>query len=380
MVTGVKVYDKEFLQNHIVVDINFSYYGDAEMSFIINGIEGGIKNIDINGTLRIVLIPGSASSLISSLEISFIKIPTFDFELLTALAPLDMFVSGDLLRAFISDQISRHIVFPNKRIIKLESFQQDSLMPNIEGVLRVRIETVEELEGLNNRLVEVLIKLGNENTITPQTLITDGTGAIHFEGDILQYPQNDGRLNMILNVKEDDNHVLSCKGSIDVTNLKRDKKIAKRYSLIPSGSISVAISWLSFSSNITYLQIEPEKNSAVLQVMIDSVRKLPKNVNQVFVELSIDSKIQKTSSLVPNSLSWRQHFTFLLVDPGFETLTVKLIDQLTSNNIGYHQFNVSELMKRKKMEQPLQVFPLDKCAYGSELLMMQKLRVLTSSS
>lgn len=376
----MKVYE-ENLQNFVTVDLNISYCGDSTLSFSLNSIEGGIQNIEMSGTLRIVLMLDSTSTLISGLEISFLKNPTFDFELMTALAPLNLYLSGDLLRAIIKDQISRQLVFPNKISINLTKSEARNLMPKIDGILRIGVRSVEGITGFEEQHVCAVIQLDNELAETPKATLIEGTGSLQFEGELVKYSQNEEPLTITVIVNgENDKEDSTFTCFVDVTNLSKDKKLTRKYPLTPFGSISLSLSWFTLCSDIKYLQIVPEKCSALLQVFVDSVRMLPKNQTTVIVQLSVDKESQVTSTLKPKSLSWKQHFKFFLVDPGFETLTVKLLDQRSSNELGHYHYNISDLMLRKAMEQKLQAFPLLQSIHGCELVMMLKLRVLISSS
>lgn len=372
----MKVYE-ENLQNFVTIDLNISYCGDSTLSFSLNSIEGGIQNIEMSGTLRIVLMLDSTSTLISELEISFLKTPVFDFELMTALAPLNMYLSGDLLRAIIKDQISRQLVFPNKITVNLTKSVARNLMPNIDGILRIGVGSVDGITGFDDQLVGAVIQLDNELAETPKAALIEGTGSIPFECELVKYSQNNEPLIITVIVNGEDS---TFTGFVDITNLSQDKKLTRKYPLTPFGSISLTLSWFTLGSDIKYFQIVPEKSSALLQVFVDSVRMLPKNQTAVIAQLSVDKQSQVTSTLEPKSLSWKQHFKFFLVDPGFETLTVKLIDQRSSDDLGHYHYNLSDLMMRKAMEHKLQAFPLLQSIHGCELVMMLKLRVLISSS
>lgn len=47
-VGGVKVYDHNVSRNEIIMDIDFFYAGDCDISFTLSGIPGGIKDFQVN--------------------------------------------------------------------------------------------------------------------------------------------------------------------------------------------------------------------------------------------------------------------------------------------------------------------------------------------
>lgn len=376
------MYDKNLHQDEIVIDLNVSYFGDAELSFSLNSIPGVVKNIELVGTLRVVLKSSvSTTQLIENIEITFLEYPTYDFELMAALAPLNMFMSGELLHSVIKEQLSNRLVFPNKIVIKVKESSRMKEMPAVDGVIRVDIASVHELDGFENHTVNTIIEFGKQVIESPKAKIDDcGVSEIHFECDFVKYADFDETLNVSVSIRQENDELKSFKGNINVSNLIKMGKVVGNFSLDPQGAISVGLTWFTLISDRKNLHIEPIKNSSLLEVFIDSVRKLPKKQYAAFVELSIENQAQQTSSLVVDSSSWRKHFAFFISDPAFETLTVKLIDRLTSNVLGYSSYNVSDLMIRQKMEHKMQAFPSIKGVHDSELVMSLKLRVLKTPS
>lgn len=46
-VGGVKVYDHNVSRNEIIMDLDFFYAGDCDISFTLSGIPGGIKDFQV---------------------------------------------------------------------------------------------------------------------------------------------------------------------------------------------------------------------------------------------------------------------------------------------------------------------------------------------
>lgn len=61
---GVKVYDKNIARNEIIMDVDLFYMSDCDISFVLSGLKGGIRDFQIHGMLRIIMKP-----LISSIPL-----------------------------------------------------------------------------------------------------------------------------------------------------------------------------------------------------------------------------------------------------------------------------------------------------------------------
>ena len=55
--SGVKAYRDSTDRREVVLDLEVYYNGDAELMVYVAGVKAGLKNIQIKGTLRIVLKP-----------------------------------------------------------------------------------------------------------------------------------------------------------------------------------------------------------------------------------------------------------------------------------------------------------------------------------
>ena len=89
-----------------------------------------------------------------------------NFELTSALATLDMFSTGDLIRSVLKEQISKHLVFPNKIDIKLDPNAENSIfeMPEMSGVVKINVITLEDIQD-ETRVVKVIENVAKINSI-----------------------------------------------------------------------------------------------------------------------------------------------------------------------------------------------------------------------
>ncbi|XP_041974230.1 NAD(P) transhydrogenase, mitochondrial [Aricia agestis] len=147
-VGGVKVYDKNLSRSEIIMDIDLFYAGDCDISFVLQRIRGGIKDLQIHGMLRVVMKPLiTKMPLVGGLQVFFLNNPSIDFNLVGAADILDMPGFSDILRRCIVEQVAKMMVLPNKLPIKLsdEIPTVDLRMPEPEGVLRIHLVQAENL-------------------------------------------------------------------------------------------------------------------------------------------------------------------------------------------------------------------------------------------
>lgn len=359
------------------MDLTISYFGDAGISFTYNSFQGGVKNLELLGTLRLVLKSSiSSESLVEVIEICFLECPVYHFELTTTLAPLNIFFSSDFLISIIKQQLLDRIVFPNKIVIDVKKLSERNEMPEIDVVVRVYIEAINRLEEYKNQRIHLFVELGQQLVESPEAAVdNNGVLEIDFECDLIKYSSDD-ILGISVIFKDDNEELKTLKRIIDISNLLKFGKINGNFSLHPRGSIFLGLSLMILSPERNDLQIEPIKNSALLEVYIDSVRKLPEILHEAFVELSIENQKQQTLSLTASSPSLKKNFAFFLNDPGYETLTVKLVHQPAASNLGQFSYNVSDLMERQQMKHKLQSFPLMQGIHGVEVVLSLRLRIL----
>ena len=131
------------------------------------------------------------------------------------------------------------------------------------------------------------------------------------------------------------------------------------------------------SSKICWLPITQENgDKCVLQVYVDSGRNLKSKISP-FVELTVHDQTKKTpvSKIEDEAATWEKHFNFFIEDPDDDKLTVKLIDQNTSKNIGTYVYNIKDILIRKSKQHDLQAFPLNS-SQDCEIVMALKLNFL----
>ncbi|CAH2068753.1 unnamed protein product, partial [Iphiclides podalirius] len=182
-VGGVKVYDKNLSRDEIIMDVDLFYAGDCDISFVLQRIRGGIKDLQIHGMVRVVMKPLiTKMPLVGGLQVFFLNNPRIDFNLVGAADVLDIPGFSDILRRCIVEQVARIMVLPNKLPIKLsdEIPTVDLRMPEPEGVLRIHLV---EAQNLMKKDVSMLGKGKSD----PYAIITVGAQqwkTKHIDNDV----------------------------------------------------------------------------------------------------------------------------------------------------------------------------------------------------
>lgn len=117
---GVKVYVEKVKRDEILLDVEITYAGDADVTVSVRGINAGLKDMLLQGTVRIILRPLiSQVPLVGGLTIFFLNQPKIDFDLTDVANILDMPLLSTTLRTIVQDQIANFLVLPNKVPISL---------------------------------------------------------------------------------------------------------------------------------------------------------------------------------------------------------------------------------------------------------------------
>lgn len=326
-ITGIKVYDRNLCQDDIMIDLSVSYFGDTELSFYVNGAEGGIKNIQLEGTVRITLkslMP--QPPFFHGIEITFLTCPAFDYELLTVLAPLNMFAMGDFIRSVIKEELKTKLVFPNKIYIEMKSDSSEAKSPpKIEGVIRVEIDCVTDMTEFEGQLAGTTIELGKQIVKSSEAVIESGTADMSFESSLIKIHDEDVlKISVTISQLGEAEGETVTSGSIDVATLSMEDVGMKSYPLNPFGNITMKLSWLTLSPDRKHIDSE---TSALLEIFIESARKVPVTATSIFVQISIGDKSKRTKAVDVISSTWMKPFTFLIDDPKAASVVFKLIEE-----------------------------------------------------
>lgn len=93
--------------------------------------------------------------------------------------------------------------------------------------------------------------------------------------------------------------------------------------------------------------------------------------------LSVGTQIKQTGvEMRTDSPVWEKGFTFLVSNPGNDSLQLKIMDQKTEKEIGRLTYNLSVLLESKFLQVVSQPFPLQRSGAESKVTMSLVLRIL----
>ncbi|XP_059048982.1 extended synaptotagmin-1 isoform X2 [Achroia grisella] len=401
-VGGVKVYDKNLSRNEIIMDVDLFYAGDCDISFVLQHVRGGIKDLQIHGMLRVIMKPLiSKMPLVGGLQIFFLNNPSIDFNLVGAADVFDMPGFSDILRRCIVEQIARMMVLPNKLPIKLsdEIPTVDLRMPEPEGVLRIHLV---QAQNLMKKDVSMLGKGKSD----PYAIITVGAQqwkTKHIDNNInprwefwceARVMQSLGQALEIEVFDKDegnnDDHLGRC--SMDISQVVRSGRLDTWQTLQQAkhGKVHLRLSWHRLSSDLldlshalTEVQVikTGELSSAVLSVYIDSCKKLPNARPQSkpdpYLTVTVGKKTENTAvQMRTDDPVYEIGHSFLVQNPEIDLLEIKAIDQKTGNQLGQLVYSISSLLKQQDLSMLTQPIMLQKSGPESKIILSLQLRIL----
>ncbi|XP_013193141.2 extended synaptotagmin-2 isoform X2 [Amyelois transitella] len=401
-VGGVKVYDKNLSRNEIIMDVDLFYAGDCDISFVLQHIRGGIKDLQIHGMVRVVMKPLiSKIPLVGGLQVFFLNNPAIDFNLVGAADVLDMPGFSDILRRCIVEQVAKMMVLPNKLPIKLsdEIPTVDLRMPEPEGVLRIHLVQAQNLMkkdvsmlGKGKSDPYAIITVGAQqwktkhidNNVNPRWDYWCEARVMHSLGQALEievFDKDDGN---------DDDKLGRC--SLDISQVVRLGRMDTWQTLQQAkhGKVHLRLSWhrlscdasdLSHAITETQLIKTGDLSSAVLSVYIDSCKKLPNARAQSrpdpYLTVTVGKKTETTAvQMRTDDPVYEIGFSFLVQNPEIDMLEIKAIDSKTSNQLGQLVYSISSLLKQKDLSLLTQPLMLQKSGPESKIILSLQLRIL----
>ncbi|XP_066299722.1 extended synaptotagmin-2-like isoform X2 [Branchiostoma lanceolatum] len=147
-VGGIQVYTEHVHRNEIILDMEIMYAGDCDIQIRMKRFLAGIQDLQIHGTLRVVMKPlVKFSPLIGGITVFFLNRPEIDFNLTNLADVFDFPGLSSLLKGIVADQVSNFMVLPNRYpmplIPDLEVAKLKYPMP--VGVLRIHLKEAKEL-------------------------------------------------------------------------------------------------------------------------------------------------------------------------------------------------------------------------------------------
>lgn len=401
-VGGVKVYDKNVCRNEIIMDVDLFYAGDCDISFSLKGLKGGIKDLQIHGMTRVVMKPLISSiPFVGGLQVFFLNNPAIDFNLVGAADVLDMPGFSDILRRCIVEQVANMMVLPNKLPIKLsdEVPSYDLRMPEPEGVVRIHVVEAKNLMkkdigmlGKGKSDPYAVINVGAQefrtktidNNVNPRWDFWCEAAVMQTHGQTLELSLFD------YDDSSKDEKLGRC--SLDINSIYKKGRMDTWLTLQEAkhGMVHLRLTWLHLSSDgadlkEAYADQQILRNSsistAVLCVYIDSLKNLPNARPQskpdVYLVVSAGKKTENSAvQMRVSDPVYEIGYSFLIANPENDSLTIKVMDQKTGNQIGQFVYILATLLNKPKLSVDTQPFILQKAGPESKIIMSMCLKVL----
>ena len=420
-ISGIKVYHKR-RPGELYMDLELNYSSDIIIKFSIKGINAGIKDFRLSGTIRIVLKPLiNRVPLVGGALIFFLNNPDIDFELTNLGNALDIPGLRNILRSAIAENVSNLMVLPNRLPITIANNLDLRRLrfPRPQGVVRVVIKGAKYLEGKD-------ISLFGKKTSDPYATVTLGVQTFKTkyinktlnpewnEAFELIVDSADGQLlffHVLDNDKAGKNESLG-KVSMDLTTIIEE---GTRDDILPlenvkSGQIILHLDWFWLSPYISELEknlkvvqsVDSKQSTAILMVFLYSARSLPmvtgepsnkyspKHLmctNQKRLRLPSPKTILSLGQQVKESYvkegttepCWEQGFRFMVTDPNHQNLNLEVVDTKTKKRMGESSIKLKEMLSSPDMIKDHQKFAIKSSDPESCFMLRLCLRILTQS-
>ncbi|KAL1132759.1 hypothetical protein AAG570_010711 [Ranatra chinensis] len=391
------------------MDMDLFYAGDCDISFMLGGLSGGIKDFQIHGMVRVVMKPLIKTiPLVGGLQIYFLNYPTIDFNLVGVADLLDVPGLSDMLRRIIIEQVAAMMVLPNKLPIILSEVVPAHVLkfPEPEGVLRVHVVEAKQLMkkdisvlGKGKSDPYAIITLGAE---TFKTKTIDNTVEPKWdywcEAVVISRRVQELRMTVwdrdpgLPGVQNDD---YLGRATIEVNGVTKKGQVDSWLALeeAKTGMVHLRMKWLQLSDNPadlkealseTQMLRVTSMSTAVLMVFMDSAKNLPGAGGKSggpkpdpICHLSVAKTTLKSNIQYRTDCPvYEQGFTFLVNNPETDTLHLRFVDQKTDAELGKLAYNLSTLLDKENLELQDQPLQLQKSGPESKVILSMKLRIL----
>ncbi|KAK6182627.1 hypothetical protein SNE40_010269 [Patella caerulea] len=404
---GVKVYTENVRRDEIYMDLEIIYSSDSEITVVAKGINAGIKELQIHGTMRVIFKPLiSRIPLFGGLSVFFINNPTVDFNLTSLANAFDLPGLSDMLKTIVQEQIANIMVLPNRIPISMaKGLDLNKLRyPQPQGVLRINIIEAKELKKAD-------IGLGGKGKSDPYVKFS--VGAQKFSTKVIDNTVEpvwnefyeaiidvaNGQLLTLDVFDKDPGNKDDPLGSlaVDISQVYSEGVMDEWLPLedVKKGLVHLNLCWLHLANDPLELdrvvqKMESEKktddrfSSCILLINLDSARDLPrgkKSLNEpsphCFLSVGTETKESwiKYNTVEPR---WEQNFRFLIHNPNYQNLDVDVKDKTTGKSLGVCTLKLREILGATNMVVDRK-FPLKQSNSNAYINMRCSLRVLTTT-
>ncbi|XP_055996868.1 extended synaptotagmin-2-like isoform X4 [Ostrea edulis] len=398
---GVKVYTENVRRDEIYMDLDIIYSSDCELMMKIKGINLGVEDLQVRGTMRVIFKPLiGRMPLFGGISVFFLNNPTIDFNLKGLADALDFPGLREMVEDIIAEQIANIMVLPNRIAVPMIEELNLNLLkyPPPEGVLRIHMMEARNLVSADLAFVGkgksdpyAVLKFGPEkfktkvinNTVNPawnevfETVI-DCKDAQVIELEIRD--EDPGSKDDKIGTASIDISSTAASGTVDCwLPLENVKK----------GDVHVKLVWMYLANDpmvLEQIDASSELSTCVLMVNLDSAKDLPRLKKQIaepspYAVVSIGPKTFETDEK-PNTDSpvWEKPFRFLVHNPQIQKLDIQIFDKKNpKESLGDLTLPLKTLLSAPDMTLD-QNFALKNSGMDSKINMRLCLRILTTEN
>ncbi|XP_076455494.1 extended synaptotagmin-2-like [Babylonia areolata] len=371
---GVKVYTSQVKRDEIVLDLEINYASDCKLVVQVKGVNFGVKDLTLRGTLRLVLRPLlSKVPLIGGMSVFFLNNPELDFNLTNLANALDLPGLNDILRSIIEEQIAGFMVLPNRIPVQIaeEVDIRKLRYPLPQGVLLVHVIEAQDLESADPQLV-------GKGSSDPYAIATVGIQS--FQTAVIDKNLNpvwnqcfeyviDEREGQVLKVEVKDKDKGSKDDklgstSMDISVICQKGSVEEWLPLekVDKGSIHLLTRWLYLSSDPKEFdkvqastQDEELINTALLIVHLECAVDLPRGQKSLqepspFALLTVGHSTQESGiRAATTEPKWDENFRFFVANPNHQALDIEVRDSKTKMDLGGTRILLRTLMMTREM-------------------------------
>ncbi|NWX90182.1 ESYT3 protein, partial [Nothoprocta pentlandii] len=414
-INGIKVYTKEIDRRQVTLDLQICYIGDCEIHMDISKIKLGVKGVQLNGTLRVILEPLlNDAPFIGAVTLFFMHRPHLEMNWTGMSNLLDVPGINVMSDSIIQDFIASRLVLPNRVTVPLKKNMNIALLrfPVPYGVVRVHLLEAENLVQKDSFLGAIrgksdpyaLLRVGTVQHRS-KTVSRDLNPLWNetFEFVVHEVPGQDLEVDLYDEDPDKDDFMGSL--FISLVDVMNDRTVDEWFPLskTTSGHLHLKLEWLSLVNDQEKLHEDKKGlSTAILIVYLENAFNLPKNQFEYsngeygakklktnkymkrterepssFVLLTVGNKTQKSKTCSFNKdPTWGQAFTFFVHSAQSQSLHVEVKDKDRDSILGTSVVSLSHLLKDPDLTLD-QRFQLDHSSSDSFIKMKLVLRALS---
>ncbi|XP_060005744.1 extended synaptotagmin-3 isoform X2 [Lagenorhynchus albirostris] len=311
-INGIKVHTNKCNRRQVVLDLKICYIGDCEISVELQKLQAGVKGIQLQGTLRLILEPLLVDKpFVGAVTMFFLQKPHLQINWTGLTNLLDVPGISEVSDSLLEDLIAAHLVLPNRVTVPVKKGLDltNLRFPLPCGVIRAHLLEGEKLAQKDNFLglrgksdpyAKVSIGLQHFRSRTIYKNLNPTWNEV-FEFIVYEVPGQDLVVDLYDEDPDKDDFLGSlqiCLGDV-MTNRVVDEWFVLKDTT--SGQLHLRLEWLSLITDPeAVIEDHGSFSTAILVVFLESACNLPRNP---FDYLNGEYQAKKLSKCARNKVS-----------------------------------------------------------------------------